>query len=125
MRLQCGLFVARLWNEAAGLIFAFYSRVMRARITREGSHEKPATAGLSCREFVSEVKSRSLQEGFMCKSGVSLGRSRLNRGQGSRFPHTLASTLRGAGLLRVWRNIKGFALEMISIKGARILTIKQ
>jgi hypothetical protein len=44
--------------------FLHFIPASRAR-TREGSHEKPATAGLSCREFVSEVKSRSLQEGFM------------------------------------------------------------
>jgi hypothetical protein len=44
---------------------ASFLHFIPASRAREGSHEKPATAGLSCREFVSEVKSRSLQEGFM------------------------------------------------------------
>jgi hypothetical protein len=56
---------------------------MRAH-AREGNDENPAIAGLICRE----LKSRSLQGGFMQKRRIARP-ARLNRGQDSRFPHTL------------------------------------
>ena len=55
---------------------------------REGNDENPAIAGLICRELVSELISRSLQGGFMQKRRIARP-ARLNRGQDSRFPHTL------------------------------------
>src|ERR1700730_18500229 len=88
---------------------------MRARIRWEASHEKPATAGLSCRELVSEVKSRSLQ-GVLCKSGVAGAQPAQSRA-GLLFSSSPCVNPARSALLRGLAKHQRFVLDMISIAG--------